>query len=75
MAEWAYHEHFAGAVIDNTTRKAMEYRNLIKSEKHQVIWERLLANKIGRLAQGIRDVKGTNTFTFIPKSDIPKDRL
>ena len=47
MAEWAYHEHFAGAVIDDTTGKAMEYRDLIKSEKHQVIWEQSLANEIG----------------------------
>ena len=53
----------------------MEYRDLIKSEKHRRIWERSLANKFGRLAQGIRDVKGTNTITFILKSDIPKNRL
>ena len=39
MAEWAYHEHFAGAIIDDITGKTMEYRDLIKSEKHRVIWE------------------------------------
>ena len=32
MAEWAYHKLFAGAVFDDFTGKAMEYRNLIKSE-------------------------------------------
>ena len=32
------------------------------------------ANELGRLAQGIRDIPGTNTLRFIPKSDIPKDR-
>ena len=75
MDEWAYHDHFAGAIIDETTGKSLEYRDLIKDEKIRLIWERSLANKIGRLAQGIRDVKGTNTFFFIPKADIPKDRL
>ena len=34
-----------------------------------------MANELGRLAQGIRDVKGTNTITFIKKSEIPKGRL
>ena len=30
--------------------------------------------KFGRLAQGIRDIKGTDTITFIQKADIPNDR-
>ncbi len=30
MAEWAYHEHFAGAIIDESTGESMEYRDLIK---------------------------------------------
>ena len=28
-------------------------------------------NELGHLAQGIRDIKGTNTDFFIPKSEIP----
>ena len=31
LNEWAYHEFFAGAVIDEDTGKALEYRDLIKS--------------------------------------------
>ena len=34
-----------------------------------------LANELGRLAQGIRKIKGTNTIYFIDKSEIPKDKL
>ena len=34
-----------------------------------------MANKFERLAQGIRDIPGTDTIFFIPKSEIPKDRL
>ena len=29
---------------------------------------------MGHLAQGIREVKGTNTVMFIPKSKVPKDK-
>ena len=36
---------------------------------------RSLANEIGRLAQGIRDIMGTNTIHFIHKHEIPKNRL
>jgi hypothetical protein len=32
------------------------------------------ANELGRLAQGIRDVKGTNTIAFIHAAEIPNDR-
>ena len=31
-----------------------------------------MANEIGRLAQGYKHIKGTNTITFIPKSTIPQ---
>ena len=39
------------------------------------MWSTYLANKFGRLAQGIRDILGTDTIFFISKSEIPKDRL
>ena len=75
MAEWAYHDHFAGAIIDETTGESMEYRDLIKSEKHRAVWEHSFLNELGRLCSGIRDIIGTETMEFIPKADIPKDRL
>ena len=36
------------------------------------IWEKALANELGRLAQGIDNINGTNTLSFIPKEEIPK---
>jgi hypothetical protein len=39
------------------------------------IWERAFSNELGRLAQGIIDVIGTNTIEFIFASEIPRDRL
>ena len=66
--------YLAGAIINETTRKYLEYRDLMKIEKYRDTWATSLANKIGRLAQGIRDILGTNTIEFIRKTDIPKDR-
>ena len=75
MSEWAYKDLFAGAVIDEVTGESLEYRDLIKNDKYRDIWATSLANEFGRLAQGIRDIKGTNTIFFIPKEDIPTNRV
>ena len=74
IAEWAQEELFVNAIVDKETGNSMEYRDLIKSAKHKVVWERALANKLGRLAQGIRDVEGTNTIEFIRRKEIPQER-
>jgi len=74
VGEWAHEMLFAGAIIDDETGKSLEYRDLMKLDKHRKLWSISLANEIGRLAQGIRDIKGTDTFFFIRKSEIPRDR-
>ena len=53
----------------------LEYRDLIKIPELRQTWMTSLANELGRLAQGIREIKGTNTIYFIDKSEIPKDKL
>ena len=75
LDEWAYQENFSGAGIDKDTGEALEYQDLMKKDKYRDIWSNSLANELWRLAQGIRDVKVTNTILFIYKSEIPKDRL
>ena len=75
LDEWAHKEFFAGVIIDEKTGKSLEYRELIKRPETRETWFRSLSNEIGRLAQGIRDIKGTDTIFFIPKYEIPKDRL
>ena len=74
MKEWAFKEYFAAAVVDKKTGKKLEYRDLIKSPELRERWSTSLANELGRLAQGVQDIPGTNTITFIKKSDIPSDR-
>lgn len=75
MSEWTWSTYFANSIIDDKTGEALEYRNLIKLDKYCSTWFTSPANEIGRLAQGIRDIKGTNTIFFILKSEISKDRL
>ena len=72
LNEWAY--DFVGAIIDEKTGEKLEYRDLIKRPELRQRWEISLSNELGRLAQGIRDIKGTDTIQFIPKSEIPADR-
>ena len=52
----------------------MEYRDLIKKYKYREVWNTSFVNELRRLAQVIRDVKGTNTIFLIKKKQIPKDR-
>ena len=75
MDEWAYNDLFAGAIIDSKTGESLEYRDLIKRDKYREMYEKSFANELGRLAQGIRDIPGTNTIVFIRRADTQKDRL
>ena len=63
----------ANYVVHPITGTVKEYRHLIKG-KDKLIWERSFSNKLGQLAQGIRDINGTNTMAAIPEADIPKNK-
>jgi hypothetical protein len=43
----------------------------MKMDKHKQVWVHGFDNNIGRLFQGIRNVTGTDTCFFIPKSLVP----
>ena len=38
------------------------------------IWSTSLSNELGRLSQGVRDIKGNNSLTCIHKQDVPHDK-
>jgi hypothetical protein len=65
-------ENFACAILDEETGRSLEFRHLIKLDKYRDIWMHSFANELGRLAQGIRNIPGTDTIDFIPFSDVPK---
>ena len=64
----------AYAVFDETTKKLLEYKQLITHPKYKKTWTKSAANEFGRLAQGIRDIKGTDTIFFITKNQVPKHK-
>jgi hypothetical protein len=59
--------NFIGANVDDITGDVLEYCHLIKSNTHHAIWQKSFANKLGRLFQGICDIKCTDTCFFIRK--------
>ena len=58
-------KYFAGAVIEEDDGDSLKYGALIKHPKYQDIWFRSYANGLGRLAQGVWDIQGTDTIRFI----------
>jgi hypothetical protein len=64
--------HQALAVMDKETGRLLNYRQLLRSQKHKKAWSTLAVNKFGRLAQGVvGQIKGTNTIKFIHQHDVP----
>jgi hypothetical protein len=66
-----YTIHFIGTIIVDNTGDVLEYGHLMKMDKHKHIWAHGFTNEIGQLFQGIRNVPGTDTYFFIPKSHVP----
>ena len=67
-------QHTAYAVFDSDTGKLLEYKQTIQNPKHQRVWTKSAANEFGRLAKGIRDIKGTDTIFFVSKSQVLKHK-
>jgi hypothetical protein len=69
----SHHYALHGNASNPNTSQIFEYLELSKcSEGH--IWHESNAEEIGRLAQGYKDIVGTNTIFFIRRRDIPKGR-
>ena len=64
---------FALKAINPDTGALCEHKQLRESSdgKH---WEISFCNEVGRLFQGYKDIKGTDTCKFIHKKDVPTDR-
>ena len=56
----------------DTKEKKESIDSLLKEDKP--ILGKSLSNELGRLAQGIRDVKGNNALIFIPRHEIPNGK-
>ena len=69
--------HQAMAVMDTDTGKLLNYRQLMRSDKHKHAWNLSSANEFGRLANGIggRIKNPTNTIDFIFQHEVPPERM
>ena len=67
----------AGVILDQDAGDLLEYGHLLKHPKLKETRGRGDANETGRLEQGLLPgvVEGTDTIEFIPKGDIPIERL
>jgi hypothetical protein len=63
--------HFIGAIINNNTGDVLKYCHLMKMDKHKNVCAHGFADEFGQLFQGIRNITGTDTCLFIPKSLVP----
>ena len=62
--------HFAGSVLDYTTGKSLEYRQLRKHPTLGQVWSKSYANELSCLCQGVgstangssKCIEGTDTF-------------
>ena len=62
--------------LDQDTGDLLEYRALLRHPKFKDAWNESAANEFGWLAQSLKQgIKGTNTITFITKSEVPQDRF
>ena len=63
------------AIFDPNTGEVMTFRKLIQNEDTREIWQRLFANELGRLANGVGSQipTGTDTIFFIPHHKMPAD--
>ena len=75
MAAKFPNKNYAHAILDEETGKALEFRHLIKLDKYRNVWMKSFANELGRLAQGIRDIPGTDTINFISFADVPDGEM
>ena len=64
----------AYSVWDEDQQKMLEFKDLIKNPITKPIWNTSYANELGRLSQGIWNIKGTNCVHFIPHTKVPNGR-
>ena len=69
-----FNQETLAAVLNEETGELMEYRHLVANPKYRDTWSKAYGIELGRLAQGINDVEGTDTIVFIAKGEVPQDR-
>ena len=53
---------FAGAIVDPTTGKQMEYKDLINNKQYTQVWTKSFTKELAQLAQGLKNINQTDTI-------------
>ena len=69
LAEQFLQVRDANAVTHQISGVDQKHRHLVKGPD-----KKSFVNELGKLSQGIRTVKGTNTVIFVSKTQVPKDK-
>ena len=64
---------YAYKAVNPDTGELAEYKALLQSSAREE-WSTGFCNEVGRLFQGYKDIKGTDTCKFIHKKEIPQGR-
>ena len=71
-------EEVCNGVVDPTTKKTLtKYHKVIEVPELRETWMKAMCIELGRIAQGYKDTKGTNTVKFMNLEEIaniPEDR-
>ena len=66
-------EHVCNGVVHPVTKETItNYKRLIQDPITREIWMAAMAKELGRLAQGWKETKGTNTIKFMSHDKIAK---
>ena len=72
-------EEMANGVVHPVTKETLsKYHKIIEVPELKEVWMTGMGIELGRLAQGYKDTKGTNTIKFMTLEEIkhiPKDRV
>ena len=74
LSQRTFPKEVLNAVLNRDTGELMEMRHLLRNPKYSELWGKSYTKELGRLAQGIPGMKGTDTIVFIKYEDIPLDR-
>ena len=70
---YGYEQALHGNAFNPDTGELAEYAELSKSSEGH-LWQQSNIEEIARLAQGYKDIKGTDTIHFLPFDKIPPSR-
>jgi hypothetical protein len=74
LSQRTFPKEVLNAILNRDMGELMEMWHLLQNPKYSELWGKSYTKELGRLAQGIPGMKGTDTIVFIKYEDIPLNR-